>query len=213
MAEIFDRQDKSEGEIPAEENRRRKAITFANRNMKNKKYRFADKNVSVGIVGGNEVNTAVSEEKPNPADSVNTAEHRVKSSKRTYSRDERTADISDNSRKYESETYRKAAYIKEMIEQENNSSGYYDNYYSDEYDKENTYTKTETERRIADAEKSKKAERLTDSERSAISERRTISPEVAERMKKLIMMLPEIALVIALHSPAHKNASTVSFFL
>ena len=190
MAEIFDRQDKSEGEIPAEENRRRKAITFANRNMKNKKYRFADRNVSVGIVGGNSADMVRNED---TAGNAISAEHKVKSPKRTYSRDERTADISDNSRKYESETYRKAAYIREMIEQENNSSGYYDNYYSDEYDKENTYTKTETERRIADAEKSKKAERLTDSERSAISERRTISPEVAERMKKAAFIKAKLA--------------------
>ena len=179
MAEINEVQEKPEGEVPAEEIRRLKAVTFANRDLKNKKYRFADKSTGVGIVGGSAVRSGNAESK---SDNIKSSERRVKLPKRNTSYENRPAgnpDYTDNSAKHSEEIYRKAAYIKEMLAQEEYPSTYYDEYY-----REDNAEQAQTEYYSGQEKERIKSEKHTAKNKAEFTEYEGLSPEIADRMKK-----------------------------
>ena len=172
MAEINERQDKPEGEIPADEIRRRKAVMFANRGLKNKRYRFSKRSRDTGFIAAA---PGIRHEEKAPDEEP---QHRVKAPRKDRKKH------TDNSSVRDEKLRRRAAYIKEMISQENvvaDHTGEYDSYAAASVE---NITKNEAERRKDETENSAEHGGHHNEVRRGNDEHRVISPETAERMKK-----------------------------
>ncbi|MCR5166209.1 MAG: hypothetical protein K6C13_03180, partial [Oscillospiraceae bacterium] len=174
MAEINERQDKPEGEIPADEIRRRKAVMFANRSLKNKRFRFSKRSRDTGFITAAASSGIRHEEKALDGE----PQHRVKAPRKDREKHTENSSVRDEKLR------RRAAYIKEMISQEKNIANHTEEYVSDAASSGETLTKNETERRKDETENSAEHGSHRIEDRNGNAEHRVISPEIAERMKK-----------------------------